>query len=87
MTHYKGYRIEITTRNTGPKTMFVYDIYRGANHLLAGFSLTDLSEDDVVERMKIRVEEIIAEADAKQPSHHVHPNQRIRRMQGVWGVT
>lgn len=86
MTSYKGYRIEVSISTKGSAPLFVYDIHRGAQHLLAGFSYTDVTQDSVLDRCKRRVEELIVDADAREPRHDVHQSQRIRRTQG-YGVS
>lgn len=57
-TSYRGYQITV---ETVANPLIVYDIQRGRNWLLAGFSYTDINEDVVLDRMKQAVDDIIAD--------------------------
>lgn len=56
---YRAHDIQVNTETTGTIS---YDIFnRSRQHLLTGFSLSESNEQTVMDRMKARVDLIIAE--------------------------
>lgn len=60
---YRGHDVQV---NSTPQGTILFDIYnRSRQHLITGFSLTDPNEQTVMERMRARVDQIIAEPPTK----------------------
>jgi hypothetical protein len=63
-TYYRSHQLEV---NATPRGDITYDIYNRSQHVLAGFSRTDLSEQAVLEKMRVRVDEMILDFTTNGP--------------------
>ena len=59
-TYFRSHELHINTQPDGQE--IVYDVFQRGQHVLAGFSRTDLNETTVLERLRERVNQFINEA-------------------------
>jgi hypothetical protein len=56
---YRGYELEIYT-DLKSKSI-VYDVFRNRQYVLAGFSFTDRNEAEVLDRLKVKIQELLSQ--------------------------
>jgi hypothetical protein len=63
-TYYRSHSLEI---NSTPERTILFDIHNRSQHVLSGWSKTDINEQAVLEKMRVRVDEMIADFTTNGP--------------------